>query len=107
MAEHDHDIDPSRRDVIKKTAWAVPAIASFSLVNASPAAGAYSGRPRDDHRPPRPGHGSNQTHPGHGSNQWEPGYGSNQWYPGYGSNQTYPGYGSNQIFQIPFPTSES
>lgn len=89
MAEHEQGIPPSRRDVIKKTAWAVPAIASFSLVNASPAAGAYSGRRREDDRPHRPGHGSNQTFPGHGSNQWKPGHGGNQTYPGYGSNQTF------------------
>jgi hypothetical protein len=89
VAEQEHGIDPSRRDVIKKTAWAVPAIASFSLVNASPAAGAYSGRRDGGDRPHRPGHGSNQTYPGPGSNQTYPGHGSNQTKPGYGSNQTY------------------
>lgn len=99
---YEDDIAPSRRELIKKTAWVVPAIASFSLVSSSPA-GAYSRRPSDSRPPSKPGHGGNQTYPP------EPGHGTNQTYPpepGYGTNQTHPpkpGYGTNQTIPNPLP----
>jgi hypothetical protein len=95
MADNVGDIEASRRDLIKKTAWAVPAIVSFNLVTSSPA-GAFSRRPKN--QPPNPGHGGNQTQPGQVSNQPpKPGHGGNQPpKPGHGSNQTQPGHGGNQ-----------
>ena len=98
MADNVGDIEASRRDLIKKTAWAVPAIVSFNLVTSSPA-GAFSRRPKN--QPPKPGHGGNQTQPGQVSNQPpKPGHGSNQTQPGHGGNQPpKPGYGN----QPPMP----